>query len=223
MSLIGDLLAPYALIASPYRAISFIIPDAVIEEVHADDLAITDHPVETGATISDHAFLLPRRLQMRCLWSDSFGGASGYSQAAYERLLGLQAQREPFSVFTGKRAYRNMLIGRIVVETNAASEYALPTIIELREVIITSTQQTSAGKGAGNGSQADPARTGSVTDGGNNEMVQIPGIVSPGLTTQISPNAVLFGAGPGAGGGGTSFAPGGSTFGFSGPTGPSPY
>lgn len=215
MSLIGDILAPYALIASPLRAIGTIIPNAVIEELHSDDLAITDHPVEIGAAISDHAFLLPARLEMRCGWSNSTAGSEGYVQSVYENLLALQREREPFDVFTGKRAYRNMLIGRLAVETTERSESALLVVVGLREVIITSTQQTSTSSG----SQASPERTGSVTDTGSKQLLQVPGM-SPDLTTQISPNAVLFGTGQGQGG--TTFIPGGS-FGFAGPRAPSPY
>lgn len=163
MALIDDALVPYALIASPLRAISFIIPDATFEELHSDDLAVTDHPVETGAAISDHAFKLPSRLEMRCGWSNSTAGTEGHAQAIYQRLLTLQASREPFNVFTGKRAYRNMLLGGIRVETSAASEDVLLVVAGLREVIITQTQQASAGSA----NQAMPEKTASTNEGGN--------------------------------------------------------
>jgi hypothetical protein len=42
------------------------IPDATIEEVHNDELEITDHPVEKGTTISDHAFKRPSELIDHC-------------------------------------------------------------------------------------------------------------------------------------------------------------
>ncbi|WCM21356.1 hypothetical protein NDK50_07885 [Paraburkholderia bryophila] len=50
---------------------TFIIPDATIEEVHTDDMEITDHPVEQGATISDHAFKRHAEVIVTAGWSDS--------------------------------------------------------------------------------------------------------------------------------------------------------
>ncbi len=42
-----------------------------ILEAHKDDLTITDHPVEQGATITDHAYKLPAMLTLRLGWSTS--------------------------------------------------------------------------------------------------------------------------------------------------------
>lgn len=51
-----------------------IIAQATIEETHQDELDITDHPVEQGSTISDHAFKRPERVIIRCAWSNSPSG-----------------------------------------------------------------------------------------------------------------------------------------------------
>ncbi len=40
-------------------------PDVVVEEVHRDALAITQHPVEQGASITDHAYRLPAVVEVR--------------------------------------------------------------------------------------------------------------------------------------------------------------
>lgn len=50
---------------------TMIIPDATIEEVHTDDMDITDHPVEQGVTISDHAYKRPAEVIITAGWSDS--------------------------------------------------------------------------------------------------------------------------------------------------------
>lgn len=50
---------------------TLLIPDATIEEVHTDDLEITEHPVEQGAAISDHAFKRPAEVVITAGWSDS--------------------------------------------------------------------------------------------------------------------------------------------------------
>jgi len=169
MSLIGDLLAPYALISSPMRAIATIVPNVVIDEIHTDDLAITDHPVEDGAAISDHAFKIPSRVQMRCGWSNSTAGTEGYVQSVYQSLLALQATRQPFDVFTGKRAYRNMLLERVAVETSETSENTLMVVAAMREVILTRTQTA----GASRDTQAMPQKTAESTDNGTTQLVPL--------------------------------------------------
>ena len=51
-----------------------IIAQATVEEIHNDELDITDHPVENGTTISDHAFKRPEKVTIRCGWSNSPSG-----------------------------------------------------------------------------------------------------------------------------------------------------
>lgn len=51
-----------------------VVPQVTIEEIHQDELEITDHPVENGTTISDHAFKRPERCVIRCGWSNSPSG-----------------------------------------------------------------------------------------------------------------------------------------------------
>jgi hypothetical protein len=48
-----------------------LIPQVTIEEVHHDELEITDHPVERGAVIADHAFKRPSEVVIHCAWSNS--------------------------------------------------------------------------------------------------------------------------------------------------------
>ncbi len=149
------------------RSIGGIRPQVVVEETSRDSLFITNHPVEKGAAISDHAFKLPAECEMRCAWSDS-GNYQGYSRAINSALLSLQSKRQPFTVTTGKRTYRNMLIAGIEVTTSAATEYALFVRVILREVIIVSTSTVSTGSA---GTQASPERTGGTTDGGQRQPV----------------------------------------------------
>lgn len=66
-----------------------LIPQAVPDEKHIDRLQITRHPVEVGATISDHAFKMPARVVITCLWSNSppGGGIFGLAGALGATLL----------------------------------------------------------------------------------------------------------------------------------------
>lgn len=164
MNLIDDV---YALIFSPVRAIGTIIPGVVIEEQHRDDAVITAHPVEKGAAISDHAFLMPATVEMRCGWSDTQGGP-GYVREVYEALLDLEAQREPFDVYTGKRVYNNMLIRSLAITTNQQTETALMVVCSLQQIFIVSTQTTGGSKSA----QKSPSKTAAEADKGTKQVVE---------------------------------------------------
>ncbi len=74
MSLLGEL--TYALITGPGRSIGTLIPDVIVGEAHRDELIITQHPVEGGGIISDHAFLRPVEVEMQIGYSDSTGDTS---------------------------------------------------------------------------------------------------------------------------------------------------
>ncbi len=51
--------------------LSDIVAQAVLEEKHVDRLEITEHPVEYGAAISDHAFKIPAEVVLTLGWSNS--------------------------------------------------------------------------------------------------------------------------------------------------------
>ena len=64
---------------STQRAISSFTADVTISEEHVDELTITDHPVEEGAMISDHAFKNPMRVVITVGYSGSTNGkGDGY-------------------------------------------------------------------------------------------------------------------------------------------------
>lgn len=173
MSLLGEL--TYALIQPSSRAVGTVIPDVVVREVHRDELIITQHPVEKGATITDHAFKRPSECEMFCGFSNSAAGYEGYTRDVYQRLLALQNTRRPFTAYTGKRAYRNMLIRGLSVETDPSSENTLMVVVGLQEIILVSTQTTGTGTataGAGD-NQASPATTGTTTNIGDQSTVAV--------------------------------------------------
>ncbi|ESL56746.1 MULTISPECIES: phage baseplate protein [Klebsiella] len=136
------------------RRIGLIVPSVVISEKHNDMLEITEHPVEVGAAISDHAYRRPSEVVMQVgfagggslldfLDTTSIGLSAGLSpKETYQELLDLQSSRVPFDVVTGKRLYTNMLIRALEVTTDRASENILSAVLTLREVIITSTTTT---------------------------------------------------------------------------------
>lgn len=71
-----------AVLVRPKRLIGPFVANATVEESHEDELEITDHPVETGAQISDHAYKLPYTVTIRAGWSASPAGANFLQSAA---------------------------------------------------------------------------------------------------------------------------------------------
>lgn len=155
---------------SPQRGFGKFIPQVVVKESHLDNLTITRHPIETGAPISDHAYMEPAELTIHCGWAPSapalpgplgalvpvsqgliagvaqlFGEGGGYLETLYEEMLKLQAEREPITVTTGKRSYENMLIESIAVDTDERSENILMVALTFKQVIIVRTE-TSGGE-----------------------------------------------------------------------------
>jgi hypothetical protein len=92
-----------AILIKPKRSIGPLVAQVTIQEVHQDTLEITDHPVEMGAVISDHAFKRPAELIITCAWSNSPGGNGSnplLSAGLAAGILGLQGANSA-TVLTG--------------------------------------------------------------------------------------------------------------------------
>jgi hypothetical protein len=123
---------------APRRRIENFEAECTVTEEHSDELTITEHPVEYGAAINDHAFKRPSEVRVRIGWTAAYTG--GDVRTIYEQLLALQGSRQPFEVFTGKRAYRNMLVASLTTQTNSGLEYTFLADVVLRQIILVSTQ-----------------------------------------------------------------------------------
>lgn len=169
---IASSLGQLALIAGQkrsLRSVGGIVAQVVVDESHVDELDITSHPVEQGASITDHAFKLPSSLTLRYGFSSSPSPQPGLgglvpsllpAQAqnivdTYNKFLSLQVNRTLLDVYTGKRAYRNMLLQRIEQVTDTRSENALALVLTLQELILVSTT-TAATDGVG--AASDPSK-----------------------------------------------------------------
>lgn len=154
------------------RKLADFTAQVTVEEDHEDDLAITKHPVEQGAPITDHAYKEPARLHLLVGWSNSGDGSAeqgdDFVRAVYARLLALQNTREPFSVTTGKREYKNMLFASLGTTTTQETENALIVSASLQEVIIVQTQAVTVPP---RDVQADPSQTADTQDAGTKQAV----------------------------------------------------
>jgi hypothetical protein len=186
-----------------------LVAHATIEELHRDDLEITEHPVELGAPVADHAFKRPAEVVIHCAWSNSPPGSvagqlisaaiadapqfgkivagvrtlaaagsllSGNSpsqvKAIYAQLIALQGARVPFDVYTGKRAYKNMLFKSLSVTTDAEHENSLLVTAVCRQVIIATTRTVQIG---------------GVSDTGQKSLVETFSVPAPAVVTRSLP------------------------------------
>lgn len=180
-------LAALTLFKTNSRAIQDIIAPTVISERHNDTIVITDHPTEKGSVISDHAYALPKRVDIEVVYSLSggvtalqeIGALIGTNQSPkslkeyYKQFLDLQTGLmngtvSPFKIETGKRSYNNMVIESIEVETDKDTENLLRLFLRCREVIIVSTTVTN-----NNDVQKNPATTGTPIQRGP-QMISTP-------------------------------------------------
>lgn len=127
------------------RVIGNITVDVIINEETNDTLTITKQPVQTGASITDHAYKEPTALSMTILQqnNDTISGLlttfSGNSlKALYEQFLELQFSRVPFSILTPKRIYKSMLMSVIRQVTDKNTENILALNVSFQQVFIVS-------------------------------------------------------------------------------------
>jgi hypothetical protein len=118
--------------------------DAFLRMDHTSKLKITEHPVQTGAAITDHAFLEPATLTMEIGMTDvaesiipgQFTGGWSRSVTAYQLLLELQKQRIPVQILTRLKLYKNMLIEVISVPDDYKTLYGLKATVAFKEILI---------------------------------------------------------------------------------------
>jgi hypothetical protein len=138
-----------------------IIPQVVLEESGEDVLRTTDHPVEQGSNVTDHAYKMPAEVQVRAGWSFAGQGANpggvlgalsailpvgsdpSYLSTLYAQLLDVQAQRYLVTLVTGKRTYNNMLLTHLSQRTDEKTENTLMIVANFREIIFAQTQVVS--------------------------------------------------------------------------------
>ena len=161
-------LAQALLVPLVKRTIGVLLPDVTIRERHTDELEITEHPVETGTVIADHAFRRPAEVVIECGFSKSL--ASDLN-STYDKVRALQDPPQLINVVTGKRLYKNMLVKVVTVETDKDTENVLFMTITLREVFLVKTQEVTVPADPSN--QASAATTQATTDSGIKQPVAV--------------------------------------------------
>ena len=165
-----------------------VIPDLAIRERHSDRLGITAHPIQTGAAITDHAFVMQPEFTLEFGWSNSsiqaigedFTNTSlstilsgnlgeGYVSQVYAAILGLQSSRQLCTVTTGKRSYKNVLIESVETYTDAGTAYSMIVSMNCKALQLVSVATTSTAS-VSQSDQANPASTSPEQGNGTKQL-----------------------------------------------------
>lgn len=152
-----------------------------------DELVITEHPVETGSVISDHAFALPVRLSMHLAWSpsDEMGSLGAiplsgitqlfsspvdaeHLQQIYYALVQLKANRSLCSIITPKRIYTSMLLALLTQHTDDETEHTIVVDAQFQEILFANTTTVSSQINVS--AQSDPQSTSPVSAQGSKQL-----------------------------------------------------
>lgn len=126
--------------------------DAVMHVDHNSEMRITEHPVQTGSNISDHAFQMPAKVSFEIGMSDAMTdlgptswlgqGGNTRSISAYRTLLGIMQQRIVLNINTRLFQYNNMLIESIHAPDDYKTQFGGRFTVNFKQ-IITATVTTT--------------------------------------------------------------------------------
>lgn len=152
--------------------------DAYLRMSHDRGLTITQHPVETGAPIADHAYLDPLVFELEIGMTDTtlgkkpsqFSGLNilytnkdnpSRSVKAYEVLVQMQASKQEYT-FICRYGEFDVVVEKITPEDDYTTKYALKARVTLRQIIKTSTETVKV--------SGDPQITDKVSRGAQNSQ-----------------------------------------------------
>lgn len=117
--------------------------DATLSEQHQGDVDVTDHPVERGANISDHARSKPEVVTLEGLITNTpISGGFDPTRAAkaYAELLSLKDAGDLLTVVTSRRSYSDMVLTSLSTPVDARTGQALRFSATLKQVRVVSSQ-----------------------------------------------------------------------------------
>jgi len=111
--------------------------DAVFHLDHHAEAVLTEHPVQSGAPVSDHAFVKPSALTIEVGMTDAIeGGSAGRSASAFQMFMDLLELKEPLRIVTRLKTYDNMVVTSVSAPDDKATMNGLRAMIAFREVIM---------------------------------------------------------------------------------------
>jgi hypothetical protein len=184
--------------------------DAVLTLDHEQRLEKTRHPVQTGADISSHAYLMPAQLSLYIGMSDAmaayassltgattpFTGSPSKSVSAYLTMINLQASRIPLTITTRLRTYKNMIITSVAPHEDSKTITGLRMRIDFEQIFTAAiaSQPVSArpgdtdSTGLGQVNTQPPSASVNNQFGVNNANPALPTYNTPGAGSYSSVN-----------------------------------
>ena len=154
--------------------------DAVFKTNHTTELETTSHPVQYGASITDHSFFQPEEVEFEFGFSDAMAdvGVINHSVNAYSSLQEIMREREPLTLVTRLRRYDDMLIVQMSIPDEHAQMYGLKGSLKLKQIVIVEAAvvkvqtKISSSKG-GSSSKAAVVTEESLTEVDNRSYLRI--------------------------------------------------
>lgn len=123
--------------------------DAVIQLDHMESQRITQHPVQTGANITDHSYANPAQLTLEIGMSDvvqsyipsQWGSDSSEptkSVMAYQTIVNWKKYGTPLRITTRLMEYYPMVVSYVTTGDNAFTQYGLKTSVTFQQIFTAS-------------------------------------------------------------------------------------
>lgn len=103
-----------------------------IKAIVREESRLLDHPLEDGATITDHAVSLPTEIELSLMLTDIAGN--------YAQLQGMYRRRELLTVQTRTGSYARMLIQAMPHDEDPGVIDSVPMAVRLRQVTLVEAQ-----------------------------------------------------------------------------------
>jgi hypothetical protein len=121
--------------------------DALLDEERTLSADSPDYPVEDGFSVEDTIILKPQTLSMTLFvtdtpvtWKSRGHGGNGWTDSVIQRLEGLYFAKQPVTIITSSKTYRNMAIMSISIAKSADAGYARQIPISFKEIRKTSSK-----------------------------------------------------------------------------------
>lgn len=132
---------------------TLLVFDVVPRIEHRQEVTKTTHPIQTGANITDHAYIEPARVVLEIGMSDAvdsfqpgmWTASPSKSVSAYQALLAILKSRRPVQITTRLQTYQNMLLRTLTPIESAETRYGLRAAASFEEVLTASVTLIGGG------------------------------------------------------------------------------
>lgn len=112
-----------------------LVPDArPVKAIITRSAKVMEHPVENGATITDHRVIEPVEIELALLLNDE-----DY-RSTYRNIFAIFERADLITVQTRVDTYPNMLIAAMPHDEVPEMQTAVPLVLKLREVLLVKAQ-----------------------------------------------------------------------------------